>query len=71
MFFFAILTCNLPKWIIILISLIVVYVLMLYQNLNLSENTSEEMQNGSSDEENLIFVHILHRNTSKMFAIIV
>ena len=71
MFFFAILTCNLPKWIIILISLIVVYVLMLYQNLNLSENTSEEMQNGSSDEENLIFVHILHRNTGKMFAIIV
>ena len=54
-----------------IISLIVVYVLMLYQNLNLSENTSEEIQNGSSDDENLIFVRILHRNTSNIFAIIV
>ena len=31
----------------------------------------EKIQNGSSDDENLTLVHILHRHTSKIFGIIV
>ena len=45
------------------------------QNLDFLENIililKEKIQNGFSDDENLIFVHILHRHTSKIFAIIV
>ena len=45
------------------------------QNLDFLENIililKEKIQNGFSDDENLIFVHILHQHTSKIFAIIV
>ena len=45
------------------------------QNLDFLENIililKEKIQNGFSEDENLIFVHILHRHTSKIFATIV
>ena len=42
------------------------------QNLDFLEYIiKEKIQNGSSDDENLISVNILHRHTSKIFAIIV
>ena len=42
------------------------------QNLDFLEYiTVKKRFNGSSDDDNLILVHILHRHTSKIFAIIV